>query len=1074
MRNGGYFRYPTIAGDTVVFVSEDDAWTVPVAGGTARRLTAGLSEVSRPVLSPDGQWLAFSSRDEHHAEIYVMAADGGTARRVTYLGGIAIVRGWLPDERIVFVSDSGQAFGSDYDAYAVPVDGGQPEALPYGHVRELAFGPSGAVVLGRNTADPARWKRYRGGTAGELWIDGRGTGAFKRLVKLPGNLASPMWIGSRVYFLSDHEGVANVYSCRPTGADLRRHTDHDRYYARWASSDGARIVYQHAAELWLYDPATDASSPIDVDLASPRVQRNRRFVDASRYLTEYAVHPAGHSLVAEVRGKLFSFPLWEEAVHQHGEVDGARYRFSQYTGDGAAIVTVSDAGGEDGLEVHTLADGSVRRFDGVTNEPITAMVAAPRDVSSAAVATASGALAIVDLGTGAARQLDRSPHGALDGITWSPDGRWLAYSAAASPHTRSIRLCEVATGRVTDVTGVEFLDVAPSFDPEGKYLYFLSYRSFDPVYDMVYFDLGFPRAVKPCVVILKADARSPFEPAPKGLGGNGGEGGEGAGAGADDGGVEVAIDVEGIAHRVLTFPVPEARYGAVIGIKGKVLLASSPVAGSLGESWASDDEGSGAKVEQYDLGKLALEPLLDGVSDLALSGDGKTLVYRTGRKLRAIAAGQKPPEGKDAEGGPGRASGWIDLGRVRVSVDPGGEWRQMLVEAWRLQRDYFWTTNMSGVDWPDVRERYEPLVEKVASRAEFSDLMWEMQGELGTSHAYEIGGDHRKPPGYAMGFLGADLELSGTRWRFARIVAGDSWDRGTDSPLLAPGVNVNEGDTLLAIGGRPVGPGRHPATQLVHQAGLAVELTVGDGRGRKPRTVVVKTLPTELPLRYRAWVAANRRTVAEATDGRVGYVHIPDMGPHGYAEFHRAYLAEVDRDALVIDVRYNGGGHVSPLILEKLARTRLGYAVSRWGAPEPYPHESPAGPLVAITNEWAGSDGDIFTHCFKLLGLGPVVGKRTWGGVVGISPTYRLVDGSMTTQPQHAFWFRDVGWSVENYGTDPDYDVDIAPQDYVAGRDPQLEKALELVTRALKRHKPLSAGATPRPVLTPPKLPPRA
>jgi tricorn protease len=350
-----------------------------------------------------------------------------------------------------------------------------------------------------------------------------------------------------------------------------------------------------------------------------------------------------------------------------------------------------------------------------------------------------------------------------------------------------------------------------------------------------------------------------------------------------------------------------------------------------------------------------------------------------------------------------------------------------------------------------------------------------MQGELGTSHAYELGGDYRPAPAYVLGHLAADLAYdreAGT-WRFAHIVPGDSWDPEATSPLNGPGVRVVPGDRLLAVNGRPVHAEVTPASLLVNQAGLAVELTVASADGEDRRNVVVTALRDERGARYREWVAANRARVHEATGGRVGYVHVPDMSARGYAEFHRSYLAEVEREALVVDVRFNGGGHVSQLVLEKLARRRIGYDISRWGRPEPYPAHSPGGPLVAVTNEHAGSDGDIFTHCFKLLGLGPVVGKRTWGGVVGIAPHHMLVDGSLTTQPEYAFWFCDVGWGVENYGTDPDVEVDIAPQDHVAGADPQLDKAIALALAALKRHRPLRADVDRRPRLELPELPPR-
>jgi tricorn protease len=439
-----------------------------------------------------------------------------------------------------------------------------------------------------------------------------------------------------------------------------------------------------------------------------------------------------------------------------------------------------------------------------------------------------------------------------------------------------------------------------------------------------------------------------------------------------------------------------------------------------------------------------------------------------------LKAGEKPKkDGEDADK-PGRESGWVDLGRVRVSLQPAAEWRQMFQEAWRLQREQFWTEDLSGIDWAAVHERYLPLVDRIGSRSEFSDLLWELQGELGTSHAYEMGGEYRSGPDYKQGSLGADwaYDAEAKVYRVARLVHGDTWDKQATSPLNAPGINVLPGDIILAIDGQPVGPQATPAERLVNQAGNEVTLTVRRG-DEEPRTVTVRAVADDRRGRYRDWVESNRRQVAQATDGRVGYIHVPDMGPEGYAEFHRGFLTEFDRDALIVDVRYNGGGHVSGLLLEKLARRRVGYDFPRWGTPQPYPNESPAGPMVALTNEAAGSDGDIFSHTFKMLKLGPLIGKRTWGGVIGIFPRHPLADGTVTTQPEFSFYFDDVGWRVENYGTDPDIDVDYPPHDYVRGVDPQLDRAIQETLKLLEERPPHRPNPSDRPKFVPPSLAPR-
>jgi tricorn protease len=539
----------------------------------------------------------------------------------------------------------------------------------------------------------------------------------------------------------------------------------------------------------------------------------------------------------------------------------------------------------------------------------------------------------------------------------------------------------------------------------------------------------------------------------------------------------IEIDFEGINGRSIGFPVDEGRYEQIVGAPGRALFTQFPVRGSLGHSFLKEDSHDDGTLLTYDFTEQRSGTIAAQVGEIRLAADHHTLVYRSGFRLRAIDALEplgegdaRPPVPEEAS----RRSGWIDIGRVSVLVEPRDEWEQMYHEAWRLQREHFWDEAMSQVDWSVVRDRYAKLLPRVRTRAELSDLFWEMQGELGTSHAYEYFGDYRRPPVYKVGLLGADLvfdERSGG-YKIVRILRGDSWNRDTDSPLAEPGLRVREGEIIVGVGGHAVGRAMSVEALLVNYAGREVALTMLDLEGVR-RRVIVKTLREERSLRYRDWVESNRRLVHERTGGRVGYVHIPDMGPAGFAEFHRGFLAEFNREALVVDARYNRGGHVSALLLEKLSRKRVGYDVPRHGLPRPYPDESVAGPLVGLTNQFAGSDGDIFSHCFKLYKLGPLVGKRTWGGVIGIWPQHPLVDGTVTTQPEFSFWFTDVGWKVENYGTDPDYDIDVAPHDYRDGKDPQMDKALELVLDALKQNPVKLPTFDRRPNLASPKLPPR-
>jgi len=1270
MSMAGYYRFPTIHADSIVFVSEDDLWQVSAGGGVAQRLTSNRGEATYPMLSPDGSQLAFVGNEEGSPEIYVMPAKGGPARRLTFLSSNCRVLGWdQRGEQIIFTSSYGQAMRGEMHLFQVTTgdSNGTVTELPFGPARSITFGADGQVVLGRNIGDPARWKRYRGGTAGHLWVDREGDGQFERfLANLAGNIVSPMWVEGeagdgadpRIFFVSDHQGIGNLYSCTPAGDDLRRHTDHEDYYVRNPATDGKRIVYHAGADLFLYDMESGTSTFVPVEYHSPRIQRNRKFVHAARYVGSVGLHPTGEAIALDTRGKAFAFFNFDGPVLQLGQRDGVRYRLTEWLNDGQRLVTVSDDPGEEVLEIHAAdLEIAMKRLDGLDiGRPVALKVSPVED--KVAIANHRHELLVVDLESGQLTVADRSPHRRIAGFDWSPDGRWLAYGYSATPQTTEIRLIRVLDGQEVDagladtpetdadegeavetneapqesapapirITKPVLHDTQPVFDPTGRYLYFISAREFNPVYDGLHFDLGFPWGMRPYLVTLRADLPNPFIPHPELDGqdqGNGnddedqdedqskdvvedkdgdgevdgdaavarasrkvnvgppapnpggdlfagiyspqfgGVGGRGRRQGElDDAGVEqpveanifehaiaasekedekkkdekrsekkgnqtplLRIDLEGIERRVLAFPVADARYVSIAAVKDKALFIESPIQGTLdSDNWDDEDEADGGVLRAYDFKEFKSETLVEGVRWFDISRNREKLLYASGQRMRVINAGEKPP----TNGGHPRKTGWLDLNRVKVSVDPQSEWEQMFREAWRLQRDHFWNEDMSQVDWQRVFTRYFPLIERVSSRGEFSDLMWEMQGELGTSHAYEFGGDYRPRPHYGQGFLGASLtwDAEAGGYRVGEPVIGDVWDSRRNSPLADPGVDVLEGDLLLAINGQPLDETTTPGQLLVNQAGQQVLLTfavrasdadevndeVGDETddaaaeadapettapeanvpetdspadadanndnaeaSDEPRTrgVVVRTLMSETPARYRALVEHNRRRVHEASDGQVGYVHIPDMGPRGYAEFHRGYLAEIDRDSLIVDVRYNGGGHVSQLILEKLARRRLGYDLSRWGGMMPYPAESVAGPLVAITDEHAGSDGDIFSHSFKMMKLGPLIGKRTWGGVIGIWPRHALVDGTVTTQPEYSFWFEDMGWNVENYGTDPDIEVDISPQDYVAGDDPQLERAIEEALRLLAETPIVKPDLAARPSRALPSLPPR-
>ncbi len=1074
MSREGYYRFPAINKDVVLFISEDDLWRVPLDGGSAIRLTSNLGPVTYPHISPDGKFVAFIGRDAGAPEVFVMPSAGGSAKRLTFLGGFRIlVIGWTKDGKdIVFSTSAGHSNPRMMKIYKVSMRGGQPELLPVGHATHISFGPGKRSVLGRNTADPARWKRYRGGTAGHLWIDTKGSGKFIPYLKnLNTNLTCPMWIGKRIYFISDHEGIGNIYSATLDGKRIKRHTDHKEYYTRNAATDGKNIVYHSGGNIYIYNIAKKTTKKIPIIYNSPKVQLQRKFVSPAQYLQDCSISHDGKQVAINCRGRVFNSKLWIGPVFENGESRSSRYRLPTWLKDGKRLLLVTDETGEERLEIHYSDNSKSRtRLPAWNIGRIMELQVSPA-ADIAALVNHRYELILVDLVKNNFKVLDKSKNMSLGGLAWSPDGRWLAYHIPFTSRRVGIKHVNIKTKKSTKITNPVLVDTMPEFSEDGKYLYFISASVFNPVYDHVQFELGFMNAERLCLIPLQTTTKAPFEYNPELF--------------KKDDELEmllmkkkgkkksikpIKIDLSGITERVISFPIPAGRFGRIKSAGNKVFYTVYKPEGALGDDFLSEDFSAKGVLKFWNFVQQKEETFASEITDFDISAKRKKIIYLSGRKLRILST-EKSLSDKPAPSPKPWISGWYDFNRLKLEINPIEEWKQMYSEAWRLQRENFWTSDMSNIDWKKIYKRYYKLIGRLGTRGEFSDLMWEMQGELGTSHAYEFGGDYKHGPHYAQGYLGANYIWNPKKkgYKIVNIVKGDSRENGRTSPLLLPGNNVKEGDHLLSINGIKLTKQIYPEKLLVNKANSVISLKI-KRKSNKTDVVTLKTLNSEIPARYRAWVEENKRYVHKATKGKVGYVHIPDMGPNGFSEFHRYFLAELEKDALIVDVRYNGGGHVSQLIVEKLARKIVGYDIARWHEPESYPGEAVKGPIVAITNEHAGSDGDIFSHVFKLMKIGPLVGKRTWGGVIGIWPRHLLIDNTITTQPEFAFWFKDVGWGVENYGTDPDYDIDIKPQDYVANIDPQMEKALELIKEQLKKTKFLKPNLKTKSNLSLPKL----
>ncbi|WP_344496934.1 S41 family peptidase [Streptomyces enissocaesilis] len=1093
-------RFPHLHSDLLCFAAEDDLWLAPVTPAgkqpdRAWRLTVDRTKVSHPRFSPDGRHIAFTTWRSLDPEVHLLPVDGGRpARRLSYWGSPDTrVCGWAPGTpdgppHILAVASHGQPFSHFSWAYTLPTDGSPGAQLPWGPVSDIAVADINGerrtlLLTGKPPHEPAAWKRYRGGATGRLWLHGE-----RLLPDIGGHLNCPMFVDGRVAFLSDHEGVGNLYSCAYDGTDLRRHTDHDAFYARNASSDGARVVYQCAGDLWLVDDLSPGATPrrLDVRLGGPRAGRRPHHVPAASNIDGLSVDTTGRASAVVVRGSLYWLTHRDGPARTITDTPGVRARLPEMLGGGGKVAYVTDAEGEDAVEIAYLprasGDRAPRRLASGRLGRVHELVSDPEG-ERIAIASHDGRLLLVDTmetaespetaetADGEVTELVRSLNGPVRDLAFSPDGAWLTWSHPGIGRSlRQIRIARIETRQVVDVTDGRFEDENPVFTSDGRYLAFLSWRGFDPVYDVHTGDLSFPLGCRPYLVPLSSATPSPFAMSAEGRPAAGGLDLADAGEGENADGTTVLVEVEGLPNRVTPFPVSASKYSGLHAVSGGGLVwLRWPISGALGETFANPADVSGRPtLEHFNLAKARKSELVNDLDWFAVSGDGSRLVVMDEGELRAVPA---------TESGDSDSTVYLDMRRIMHQVDPGAQWRQAYAEAGRIVRAYFWEPGMCGIDWDAVLDQYRPLLERVATPDEFADLLREVLGELGTSHAYVAAARRNEgPPHYqrAVGLLGADFVCRDGRWLVRRILPGESSDSKARSPLA--GTGIREGAVLTHVDGRPVDPVAGPYPLLAAAGGTTVELTFQPAEGEGPaRRVAIVPLVDERPLRYQDWVAKRREVVRKLSGGKCGYLHIPDMGGSGWAQFNRDLRREVSLPALIVDVRGNAGGNISELVVEKLTRTIVGWDLTRDAQPVSYASDAPRGPVVALADEATSSDGDMITAAFKLLGLGPVVGQRTWGGVVGMTGRHTLGDGTVITVPMNAAWFDAYGWSVENHGVEPDIEALRTPLDWAEGRYAQLDDAVRVALDLLAA-RPASAPPTYAnvPDRTRPPLPPRA
>ncbi|HZN02483.1 MAG TPA: PDZ domain-containing protein [Candidatus Polarisedimenticolia bacterium] len=1096
----GFYRYPTVAKGMVVFASEGDLWKVPLAGGTAQRMTAYEGEEKFPALSPDGRFIAFTAQYEGNDDVYVMSASGGEPARLTWHPATDQVIGWTPDGTILFRSRRDTPHG-DYRIYTLPREGGIPTLVKLEPAAWLSFEPKGKrVAFQKIGLETHNWKRYKGGEAEQIYVGTLEPLAMKETTDWDGKDAFPMWAGDgRIYFVSDRWGRPNLASMKPDGTDVKRHTTFDDYDVRWPSLGDTTIVFQHKMDLFSYDLASGKAAQIPVTLPSDRIQVRDRFVDPMANLRGWGLSKDGERIVLETRGDLFVTRTKRKGlIRRLTENSAARTRGPAFSPDGTTVAGWTEIDGEEQLILDSADNSAAFRQVG-KQEPgwHYAPVWSP-DGKRLAWSDQKYRVMIADVAGGATTVVDTGQF-ETDTYEWSPDSRYLAYEIPIPNGFSQVRIYDSQGKKSYDVSTPMFNSYSPTWDPKGKYLYYLSDRWINPYLDRFEARFIVMKSALPIVVALQADGKLPFAPrsdmdpkdekkdADKKDADKKSDDKSGDKKDADkkdddkdkkkeDEKVEpIRIDFDGLADRIVQVPVPPGRYSGLKAVEGKLHWLAFEARGMTPMEGPDDDDddGPGGTLYTYDLAKEKMMPLAQGVRGYDVSMNGKVLVYRTkDHFIRAEAGSMTTPQLDGPQGGADDPR--VDLSGWTVRVNPRQEWKQMLREAWRLQRDFFYDPKMHGVDWEAVWKQYGELADRMASRDDLSDLLGEMFGELSVGHAYHQPGDIRRGRPIGTGLLGADLayDPSSGFWQIGKIYEADYPDPKTSSPLARPDFKVKPGMWLVAIDGRALQKGEDYLRRLANRAGQEVELSVNDApKEEGARRIIVKPVANDTRLRYADWIRETRAYVDKKSNGQIGYLHLYDMGGFGLQQFARDYPPQWDKKGFIIDDRWNHGGFVAPMIVAHLDRKLFSVAGLRYSSlRQTTPDRAFHGHLDVLINRQGGSDCETLALAVKDFGLGQVIGTRTWGGWVGIRGDKPFRDGGVTTQPEFGGWDpKGKGWQIEGHGVDPDVVIDLSPDGFLDGVDEQIDYAIkDLMDKIAKDPRDLAPmpPVPPRPLKT--------
>jgi len=1056
-------RFPNVCGDRVAFMHAGDIYVAPRAGGHATRLTSDDGLEFFPRFSPDGSKIAFTGQYDGDMSVYVMSVDGSEPKRLSYHPGIQrtsarfgpenVVMGWHPDgKRVLFRSRKEISDWWDGRAYLVGLDGGIPQPLPMKVAGFTSFSPDGhKVAYCPIYRDFRTWKRYKGGMAQDVWIFDLDSLTAEKITDWEGTDNLPMWYQDKIYFNSDRTGTLNLFCYDTKTAQTRQVTQFTDFDVRWPSLGPDGIAFENAGYLYVLDLPTEKLNKLDIDITTDELSMRNEYVSVSGMVHDFDISPDANRAVFSARGDIYTVPKKDGNTRDLTNSSGANDRDPNWSPDGKWLCYTSDESGEDEIYLISSEDKSKTRLTTNGNCRKYRTGWSP-DSKKIVFSDKNLALYVVDIGTKAMTEIDKADRNEIRSYSWSPDSRFLAYHKRLDNGISAIYIYSFDDKKVHRVTPGTTNDFAPEFDPDGKYLYFLSERNFNPMLGSYEFEFINTAITDLYLILLSADEKSPFEPESD-------EVKVGASEQADTSSsetkpkapVKVTIDFDGIYDRQVAFNLPSGNYDGLNAISGAVFYHSQPFYGLDGK--IGEAEGV---LHKYDIKEKKDSRFAEGLSGYAFTYDGKKVLARKGPEFHvAETSGEKIDLEKNK----------LDLSKMEMYLDRRAEYRQMFDEVWRMERDFFYDPNMHGLDWKAVGDKYRALLPYVSHRYDLTYLIGEMIGELSCSHTYVGGGDMPHVKLSQTGLLGVDFAVDTVhnRIRIDRILPGENWDEKLRSPLQDPGVDVRKGDYLLAIDGHELTAGDNPYAFTVNCVDRTITLTVNSKPDLKgAHEVTVKPIASEEALRYYVSVDDAARYVDSLSDGQVGYIHIPDMDSWGLIRFSKMFYHQVRKPGLIIDVRYNGGGFVAELILERLRRTVLAMGASRNFAVGPMPGDAVNGYMITLLNQFSCSDGDYFPYFFRECKLGPLMGVRSWGGVIGIRGYRPLVDGGYYTAPEFGIYGLNGKWVMENIGVEPDIEVDNTPTRLARGYDDQLTRATEYLLNEIKTN-PKTLPGRPQP-----------